>query len=104
MIGTVYGAVGRPLVFEGYANDFDKAIRAVQFSLDDGKTWATHETVGTTSERNLYWRYEYVPERPGSYELLVRSVNQDGAVSSHPARVAFCVEEAVGASGEGDGR
>ena len=104
MIGTVCGAVGRPLVFEGYANDFDKAIRAVQFSLDDGKTWATHETVGTTSERNLYWRYEYVPERPGSYELLVRSVNQDGAASPYPARVAFYVEGECCADDGGDGR
>lgn len=89
MIGCVDGRVGEPLVFEGYANDFDKSISAVQFSLDGGATWSTCETPGTSAERNLYWRFEYVPERAGSYELLVRSVNEDGAASGHPARVAF---------------
>ncbi len=93
MIGTVQGFVGTPLAFEGYANDFDKAIRAVEFSLDDGETWTTCETRGTTAERNLYWRFECVPERAGVYELLVRSVNEDGAASPQPARVPFCVVE-----------
>ena len=94
MIGSVRGTVGVPLVFEGYANDFDKAIRAVQFSLDGGRTWTTYGTPGTTAERNLCWRYEYTPERPGSYELLVRSVNEDGAASPEPARVPFFVAPA----------
>ena len=93
MIGTVQGVVGTPIVFEGYANDFDRAVRAVQFSLDDGRTWTTHETPGTTADRNLYWRFEYVPERAGAYELLVRSVNEDGTGSPQPARVAFLVAD-----------
>ena len=91
MIGEVQGTVGVPLVFEGYANDFDKAIEAVQFSLDDGATWTTYATSGVTAERNLYWTFSYTPQRPGAYELLIRSVNEDGAASPEPARVQFWV-------------
>lgn len=91
MIGEVQGSVGTALVFEGYANDYDRRVVAVQFSLDGGRDWTTYETVGTTSERNLYWRFEYVPRHPGRYELLVRSVNEDGVASPACARVPFFV-------------
>ena len=76
MIGGIRGRVGEPLVIAGYANDYDKRIRAVQFSLDDGETWTTYETPGT------------VPD----LKLLVRSVNEDGVASPTPARVDFWVE------------
>lgn len=92
MVGGVRGEVGRPLVFEGYANDYDRRIRAVQFSLDDGETWTTYETPGTVSDKNLYWRFEYTPELPGAYQLLIRSVNEDGVESPIPAYVDFWVE------------
>lgn len=92
MIGGVRGEVGRPLVFEGYANDYDKRIKAVQFSLDDGETWTTYETPGTVPDKNLYWKFEYVPEQIGAYQLLIRSVNEDGVASPIPARVNFWAE------------
>ena len=51
MIGGVRGEVGRPLTFEGYANDYDKRIRAVQFSLDDGETWTSYDTPDTVADK-----------------------------------------------------
>ena len=30
--------VDEPIVFEGYADDFERSVSAVQFSLDDGAT------------------------------------------------------------------
>ncbi len=87
MIGTVSCAAGEHVTLSGYANDFDKSIRAVQFSLDDGAHWTTHETAGTTADRNLYWTFTYTPELPGRYDLLIRSVNEDGNASPTPAHV-----------------
>ncbi len=92
MIGGVRGEVGRPLTFEGYANDYDKRIRAVQFSLDDGETWTSYDTPDTVADKNLYWKFEYTPQEPGMYQLLIRSVNEDGVASPIPARVDFWVE------------
>lgn len=92
MIGETRGRVGVPLTFEGYANDFDKTISAVQFSLDGGGTWTTYETPGTSNELNVSWTFSYTPQEPGAYELLVRSVNEDGTVSPHIAHAPFVVE------------
>ena len=81
MIGSVRGTVGVPLVFEGYANDFDKAIRAVQFSLDGGENWTSYDVSDSSPDLWVHWTFTYTPERPGTYQLLVRSVNADGDAS-----------------------
>lgn len=92
MIGQVRATVGRPVTLTGYATDFDRAIAAVQFSLDGGRTWTTYETPGTSSERNLSWRFSYTPRRAGRYRMLIRSVNEDGVASPTPASVEFVAE------------
>lgn len=92
MISGIRGKVGQPVSIAGYANDYDRRICAVQFSLDDGETWTTYQTPGTVPDKNLYWKFEYTPERPGAYQLLVRSVNEDGEASPTPARIDFVVE------------
>lgn len=92
MIGAVRGTVGTPMVFEGYANDYDKCIKAVQFSMDDGETWTTYETPDTVPDKNLYWKFEYVPQIAGMYQLLIRSVNEDDEPSPIPAQVNFWAE------------
>ncbi|MEE8716971.1 MAG: triple tyrosine motif-containing protein [Coriobacteriales bacterium] len=91
MIAGITGRVGQPLTIAGYANDYDRRICAVQFSLDDGETWTTYETPNTVPDKNLYWRFEYTPEQPGNYQLLVRSVNEDGVASPIPAAIDFTV-------------
>ena len=55
MLGLVQGKVGEPLTFEGYADDYDKAIVAMEFSLDGGTTWTRHATEGAQAGRVLSW-------------------------------------------------
>ena len=40
------GYVGKPMLFEGWADDYDKRIVAVEFSLDEGTSLTRHETTG----------------------------------------------------------
>ena len=78
--------------FEGYADDYDKAIVAMEFSLDGGTTWTRHATEGAQAGRVLSWTFVYTPERPGRYLLKVRAVDGDGTVSDIVAEYAFEVE------------
>ena len=39
MIAPLSVEVGRPVRFEGYAEDYGVPIVTVQFSLDDGENW-----------------------------------------------------------------
>lgn len=81
--------VGEPVTFEGWADDYGRAITAIEFSMDDGETWTRHETHGTASGKWVYWRFAYTPESHGVYTLKVRSVNELGEVSPMAATVAF---------------
>lgn len=93
MLKTQKGSVGVPMTFSGYAHDYDKAIVAVQFSLDGGAHWTEHATPGATSDRLVQWEFEFIPKRAGEYRLLVRSVNEQGQASPTPDGVPFVVEE-----------
>ena len=85
-------AVGQPITFEGYADDYDKAIARVEFSLDGGKTWTAYETKDATSDKWVYWYFTYTPEETGTFELSVRSVTTDGAASPLSSTMVFTVE------------
>ena len=85
--------LGNPIEFEGYADDFDRAIVAVEFSLDDGTTWSRCETPHTNAERWVYWHFTYLPEKAGCYVLKARAVNDCGETSPLPASHTFFVEE-----------
>ena len=79
MIAPLAVEVGRPVRFEGYAEDYGVPIVTVQFSLDDGENWTDYDVSGSTGDRWVHWTFEYTPEAPGAYCLLVRSVNERGA-------------------------
>lgn len=83
--------VGQTVTFRGYADDYDKRIVAVQFSLDEGRTWSTHDVSDTTADLWVHWTYAFSPERPGSYRLRVRSVNEEGRTSPASAVADFLV-------------
>ena len=93
MLKTQKGSVGAPMTFSGYAHDYDKAIVAVQFSLDGGAHWTEHATPGATSDRLVQWEFEFIPKRSGEYRLLGRSVNAHGQASPTPDGVSVVVEE-----------
>lgn len=83
---------GESITFEGYADDYDKSIAAIEFSMDDGETWTRYDTTGATSDKWLYWTFTYEPGIVGTYALKVRSVTEQGAVSPMASTVAFRVE------------
>jgi len=89
MIEPISGAVGTAITFNGYADDYDKAIKAVQFSLDNGETWNEFATEGASSKRWVYWSFSYTPECAGNYTLRVRAVNEDGKASPVSDLVKF---------------
>lgn len=86
------GVVGEPMLFEGWADDFDKRIVAVEFSLDEGENWTRFATENTDAVRLVWWQFQWTPEREGAYLMRVRSVNEDGDVSPIAATHQFHVE------------
>lgn len=89
LVGASPRSLGEPVMFEGYAYDFDRAIAAVEFSLDQGESWTRYETPGCEAGRWVWWNFAYTPRQAGSYELWVRSVNEKGAVGPVAARYGF---------------
>ncbi len=87
------GTVGEPMTFEGWADDYDKRIVAVEFSLDEGAHWTRHETAGTDTVRWVWWTFEWTPPAEGDYVMRVRAVNENGKVSPTPAEHRFSVME-----------
>lgn len=75
------GRMGEPMLFEGWADDYDKRIVAVEFSLDGGASWTRHDTSGTDAVRWVWWTFEWVPEESGMFQMMVRAVNEDGKTS-----------------------
>ena len=76
--------VGKPYTLVGYADAFELAITAVEFSLDRGITWTSYSTNGTTADRWIYWNFTFTPETPGAYVIQTRAVCEDGTVSDRP--------------------
>ena len=88
--------VGDQIRFEGYADDFNTAISAVEFSLDGGETWTSYQTTDATSRLWVYWNFDYVADRAGTYKLDVRARAEDGSVSPLASSVVFTVKETAG--------
>ncbi len=88
--------VGETIVFEGYADDYDVPIAAIEISMDGGETWTVCETDGVTAERWVYWYFSYVPEEAGTYKLEARARTAEGVVSPLAAAVVFQVEGNTG--------
>lgn len=85
--------IGEPMLFEGWADDFDKRIVAIEFSLDGGASWTRQDVKGADAVRWVWWRFEWTPEAAGDYTMSVRAVNEDGKTSPCPAHHSFtCVD------------
>lgn len=81
--------VNQPMLLEGWANDYDKAITAVELSFDEGETWTLCSTQGATAERWVWWRFKFTPFTAGRHKVLARAVNEDGEKSPSPAAHFF---------------
>lgn len=87
MINTLVATVGQTLVIKGYAQDFDAAIEAMQFSCDNGNTWTSYQTPNADPDRNVNWSFSFTPPHAGHYQLLARAVGKKGKVTPEPARI-----------------
>lgn len=70
MIAPLSVEVGRPVRFEGYAEDYGVPIVTVQFSLDDGENWTDYDVSGSTGDR---WCTGPSSTRPRSREPIACS-------------------------------
>lgn len=94
MIPTLYGAVGKPITLQGYAQDYGSGVAKVQFSCDGGETWTSFPVKGADRDANVNWQFVFTPPEPGNYELLIRSVRADGIATPEAAHVFMVVGEA----------
>ncbi len=62
---------------------------AVEFSLDQGRTWTRCLAPEVEAGRLTWWGFDYTPEVPGTYELLVRAVSEGDKVGPVPACYEF---------------
>jgi protein-tyrosine phosphatase len=81
--------VGEPVLFEGYADDFDRPVAAVQFSLDGGATWTSYPARGAADDRGLSWSFTYIPQTAGRYVLRARGADAAGTPSAVVSSFAF---------------
>ncbi|MDR0515150.1 MAG: hypothetical protein LBG81_08350 [Coriobacteriaceae bacterium] len=81
MLAPLSVEAGKPVCFSGYAEDYGKQIKEVQFSLDEGRHWTSYDVSDSTPDLWVYWTFSYTPLEPGSYRLYVRSVNEEGKPS-----------------------
>jgi len=81
-------AVGQPMLIKGIAWDGGYGIRAVEVSVDDGRSWQSAE-LGENHGRHSFrtWRFAHVPQVAGSMSIMARASNTVG--SSQPAELIF---------------
>jgi DMSO/TMAO reductase YedYZ molybdopterin-dependent catalytic subunit len=72
---------GAMVPLKGVAFAGNRGISRVEVSLDDGKRWqeAKINMPGTRLTWAL-WNYDWKPEQPGEYRLVVRATDGDGAL------------------------
>lgn len=92
MIKRTFCRVGQTVRFTGNSYDFGDRISAMEFSMDDGNTWATYETPETNDYQTLTWSFDFTPDREGHYVLKVRSVNSEGKRSPEDDFAELTVE------------
>lgn len=71
-----FNYVGEPIRFEGYVDDFEHGVAAVQLSLDMGTTWTDFPCNGARTELGLSWNFTYTPQTPGRYQLRARALSR----------------------------
>src|SRR2546423_1234908 len=75
------GQLNGPIEVKGIAFGGDRGISRVEISDDDGETWADANIyyAGTKLTWAL-WSYEWHPDSPDDYTLVVRATDGEGAV------------------------
>ncbi len=84
--------VGDRIVFEGYADDYDVAVSAIEFSMDGGETWTACNVENAKTDKWVYWYFGYTTEKAGTFKLDVRARTADGRVSPMASSIVFTVK------------
>ncbi len=75
------GQLSGPIEVKGMAFGGDRGISRVEISDDDGETWAdAHIHYAGTKLTWALWSYEWHPDSPDDYTLVVRATDGEGAV------------------------
>ena len=79
-----------PVVVKGVAFGGDRGISRVEFTADDGATWADArlDYPGTRLTWSL-WSFDWRPAQPGDHVLWARATNGDGKVQEWDAERPF---------------
>lgn len=85
VIAPIEAPVGSPVTLEGYADDYGNHICSIEFSLDGGRTWTAQDTSASNPNLMIHWTYTFTPEVAGAYQVMVRSVTDDGRKSPEAA-------------------
>lgn len=83
---------GETICVEGWADDYDKAIVAIRFRIDESSAYTEMATPEATVGRLTNWKFSYAAKTPGRHCLEVRAVNEDGKASPIAALVNYMVE------------
>lgn len=86
-----FNYAGEPIRFEGYVDEFEHGVAAVQLSLDAGATWTDFPCEGARSELGVSWNFTYVPKTAGHYQLRARALSRAGQTSPTVESFAFDV-------------
>ena len=86
-----FNYVGEPIRFEGYVDDFEHGVAAVQLSLDGGATWTDFPCEGARDELGVSWNFTYTPHAPGRYQLRARALSRAGESAATVESFAFNV-------------
>ena len=87
---------GTPVALIGTAFAGDRGVERVEVSVDDGQTWneARLTSDGPPQAWKL-WRYDWRPEQPGEYKLVVRAIDGTGELQT-PDRRGIAPQGATG--------
>jgi DMSO/TMAO reductase YedYZ molybdopterin-dependent catalytic subunit len=81
---------GKNFELTGYAIGNLDGIRAVEISLDNGRTWGKTDLYSNPSALTWsFWKYIWVNPQPGRYEIRVRSIDGKGRVETEGPQDTF---------------
>jgi DMSO/TMAO reductase YedYZ molybdopterin-dependent catalytic subunit len=81
---------GKNFELTGYAIGNLDGMRAVEISLDDGRTWQKTDLYSNPSPLTWsFWKYVWVDPKPGKYKIKVRAIDGKGRVEPHGPQDTF---------------
>ena len=83
---------GEKITFHGYADAFKDSITALEFSMDQGKTWKHFDTPNTNSDQWVTWTYDFTPPEDRAYTFMVRAIDDQGNVTNDPLEKMIVVK------------